>query len=142
MPSIRVAVPQWEPTWLDKTATTQKALNIIKEAANNGARLVAFGELVSCGQASFRVRGHRADLKAIPGYPTYLYGGRMNDLYEHSIKYVCLLGRFRTLQHLLTSYKFNNSLEVNGPEIAAIRHAAKENNIIGKLLPTSDWQAL
>jgi hypothetical protein len=86
MPTIRVAVPQWEPTWLNKAATTQKALNIIKEAAENGARLVAFGELVSPLSRRYDTS---TDLKAIPGYPTYLYGGRMNDVYEHSIKYVC-----------------------------------------------------
>ena len=47
MPTIKVAVPQWEPVWLNKAATTQRAIEIIKESAANGARLVAFGELVS-----------------------------------------------------------------------------------------------
>lgn len=46
MPIIRVAVPQWEPAWFDKAATTQRVVELIKEAADGGAKLVAFGELV------------------------------------------------------------------------------------------------
>lgn len=47
MPTYKVAVPQWEPVWLDKAATTRRVIELIQEAASQGARLVAFGELVS-----------------------------------------------------------------------------------------------
>jgi len=67
---IIVAVPQLEPCWLDKQAALQKTLAVIAEAANSGANLIAFGELW------------------IPGYPSFLYGGSMNDVMQHSIEYV------------------------------------------------------
>lgn len=37
-------VTQHEPIWLDLEATVQKTIKIIKEAANTGAKLVAFPE--------------------------------------------------------------------------------------------------
>ncbi|EKG14506.1 Aminoacyl-tRNA synthetase class Ib [Macrophomina phaseolina MS6] len=43
-PSLRVAVTQAEPEWLDLAGTVKKTCELITEAANNGARLIAFPE--------------------------------------------------------------------------------------------------
>ncbi|KAK7931288.1 aliphatic nitrilase [Apiospora marii] len=52
--SLRVAVTQAEPVWLDLDATVEKTCALIAEAASNGARLVSFPE---CW---------------IPGYPAWI----------------------------------------------------------------------
>jgi hypothetical protein len=53
--SVRVAVSQHEPAWLDLAKAVQKTCNIIKEASEAGAKLVAFPE---CW---------------IPGYPAWIW---------------------------------------------------------------------
>ncbi|KAL2826183.1 carbon-nitrogen hydrolase [Aspergillus pseudoustus] len=52
---VKVAVPQVEPAWLDLDAGIQKTVDLINEAALNGAQLIAFSE---CW---------------IPGYPGFLW---------------------------------------------------------------------
>lgn len=52
---VKVAVPQVEPAWLDLEAGVVKTIDLIKEAAANGAELIAFSE---CW---------------IPGYPSFLW---------------------------------------------------------------------
>lgn len=44
-PKVRVAVTQHEPVWLDLEGTTAKTIRIIEEAAQAGARVVAFPEV-------------------------------------------------------------------------------------------------
>jgi predicted amidohydrolase len=53
--SVRVAVTQHEPVWLDLPGTVLKTCAIIKEAADAGAKLVAFPE---CW---------------VPGYPGWIW---------------------------------------------------------------------
>lgn len=53
--SIRVAVIQAEPVWLDLGKTVEKTCQLIQEAAENGAKFVAFPE---CW---------------IPGYPSWIW---------------------------------------------------------------------
>ncbi|EMC92382.1 hypothetical protein BAUCODRAFT_287107 [Baudoinia panamericana UAMH 10762] len=53
--SIRVAVTQAEPVWLDLQATVEKTCKLITEAAEHGARLIAFPE---CW---------------VPGYPCWIW---------------------------------------------------------------------
>lgn len=52
--SIKVALAQISPVWLNKAATLEKVLNAISEAANNDAKLIVFGESL------------------LPGYPFWL----------------------------------------------------------------------
>ncbi|KAF1961875.1 aliphatic nitrilase [Byssothecium circinans] len=44
-PTLRVAVTQAEPEWLDLQGTIAKTLKLIEEAAEGGARLIAFPEV-------------------------------------------------------------------------------------------------
>jgi len=53
--TIRVAVTQAEPCWLDLTAAVEKTCQLIEEAAQGGAKLIAFPE---CW---------------IPGYPAWIW---------------------------------------------------------------------
>ncbi len=54
-PTIRVAVTQLEPAWLDLQASVEKTCKYIAEAAENGAQLVTFAEAF------------------IPGYPAWIW---------------------------------------------------------------------
>jgi nitrilase len=56
-PKYKVAVVQAAPVWLDLDATVDKTIGLIKEAANAGAKLIAFPEAF------------------IPGYPWYIWMG-------------------------------------------------------------------
>ncbi|KAJ5209350.1 hypothetical protein N7449_003729 [Penicillium cf. viridicatum] len=66
--TIRVAVTQAEPEWLDLTAGVVKTCNLIVKAAQNGAKLIAFPE---CW---------------IPGYPCWIWS-RFLDV-ELNVAYI------------------------------------------------------
>ncbi|MDY7099925.1 MAG: carbon-nitrogen hydrolase family protein [Actinomycetota bacterium] len=53
--TVRVAAVQAEPVWLDMEATVDKVIDLIGEAASNGAELVAFPETF------------------VPGYPWHIW---------------------------------------------------------------------
>ncbi|ORY59321.1 carbon-nitrogen hydrolase [Pseudomassariella vexata] len=65
---IRVAVTQAEPVWLDLKATIQKTCKLIKEAAENGAQMVAFPE---CW---------------VPGYPCWIWTRALD--FDLNVQYV------------------------------------------------------
>lgn len=90
---VRVAAVQAEPVWLDMDATTEKTIDLIREAAAGGAELVAFPETW------------------IPGYPVFLWS------YPVPLQ-VPYVARYHA-----------NSPSVDGPEVAAIRAAAREAKI-------------
>ncbi len=52
---MRVAVAQYEPEWLDLQTSVTKTCTIIAEAAQQGAKVVAFSEAF------------------IPGYPVWIW---------------------------------------------------------------------
>jgi predicted amidohydrolase len=52
---IKVAAAQYEPEWLDLQGSIKKTCSIITEAAERGAKLVAFPEAF------------------IPGYPAWIW---------------------------------------------------------------------
>ena len=53
--TLRVAVAQYEPEWLDLQASVKKTCSIISEAADKGAKIVGFSEAF------------------IPGYPAWIW---------------------------------------------------------------------
>lgn len=53
--TLRVAVAQYEPEWLDLQGSVKKTCSIIAEAAKKGAKIVGFSEAF------------------IPGYPAWIW---------------------------------------------------------------------
>ncbi|KAI0888615.1 carbon-nitrogen hydrolase [Annulohypoxylon maeteangense] len=68
MATIRVAVIQSEPVWLDLAGSVKKAVGLIEEAAKGGARIVAFAE------------------SWIPGYPAWIWARPVD--FELQTKYI------------------------------------------------------
>ena len=66
--TIRIAVTQHEPVWLDLDATVKKTCDIIQEAAAAAAKLVAFPEVW------------------IPGYPAWIWSRPVD--FDLGVKYV------------------------------------------------------
>lgn len=87
------AAVQAEPAWLDAAAGTAKTVDLIAEAARNGARIIAFPEVW------------------IPGYPHFLWLGAVAGQAP-------FVGRYHA-----------NSLNPGGPELTAIRQAARRHGI-------------
>ena len=48
-PKVKVAAVQAAPVFLDRDATVDKALSLVREASNNGAELIAFPEVFIAG---------------------------------------------------------------------------------------------
>ncbi|MGI9614946.1 MAG: carbon-nitrogen hydrolase family protein, partial [Acidimicrobiales bacterium] len=91
--TVKVAAVQAEPIWFDMDATTDKVIDLVSEAANNGAELVAFPETF------------------IPGYPWQIW-----------------LDSPAAGMGLVPQYHAN-SPTADGPQIARIADAAKDNDI-------------
>jgi len=92
--TIRVAISQSAPVYLNKQASLDKALKILQQAAEKGVHLVAFGETW------------------LPGYPAWLDVCPEAALWNHEpTKRV--FARLR-----------QNSVAVAGPEIQTLRQAA------------------
>lgn len=97
LPIVKVAAAHAAPVYMNKTATIQKAISIINEAAKSGAELVVFPE-------SF-----------IPGFPVWT--ALWAPIYNHEW--------FKKM--------VANSILIDGPEIAAIANAAKQNQVFVSL---------
>jgi predicted amidohydrolase len=96
---IRVAIAQVAPVYQNKTASLAKALELIRRAANQGARLIAFGETW------------------IPGYPVWLDICPGAALWNHEpAKEV-----FAELRE--------NSISIDGPEVSLLSQAARDLQI-------------
>jgi nitrilase len=97
--TLRVAIAQFAPVYLDKSASLARALEIIEDAKKGGAELVAFGETW------------------LPGYPAWLDFCPNAALWDHPpTKQV--FARLR-----------QNSIAVPGPETAALSEAANDLKI-------------
>ncbi len=102
--TFRVAIAQFAPVYLDKAASLTLALQIVQDAKQRGAELVAFAETW------------------LPGYPAWLDVCPNVALWEH----------FPTKQ--VFARLRQNSVTIPGPEIAALCEAAgnlKINVVIG-----------
>jgi nitrilase len=94
--TIRVAISQSAPVYLQKEASLAKALQILQNASRQGAQLVAFGETW------------------LPGYPAWLDVCPEAALWNHApTKRV-----FARLRH--------NSVALPGPEVETLRQAAAD----------------
>ncbi|KAL3477427.1 carbon-nitrogen hydrolase [Aspergillus californicus] len=66
---VKVAVVQAEPCWFDADAAVQKTCDLITEAGQNGAQLIAFPELW------------------IPGYPTFIFAHTTKVVNDYTVEY-------------------------------------------------------
>ena len=97
--SVRVAIAQSAPVFHNKQASLAKALDLIQQAADKGAQLIAFGETW------------------FPGYPVWLDVCPTAGLWNHEpTKRV-----FAELRQ--------NSISVNGPEAKALAEAAGDLSV-------------
>jgi nitrilase len=100
MNSLRIAIIQHKPVHLDLKASTAKALTLIKEAAQKGAQLIAFGETW------------------LSGYPAWL---------DHCPE-IATWNNEATKEVFAQMY--NNSVDLHGAEMKLLCEAAKESNVI------------
>ena len=73
--NVRIAVVQSHPVWLDKAATTAKAVKMLEEAARSGAELAVFSETFLCGYPFWVCRTNGAafdDPQQKQAYASYL----------------------------------------------------------------------
>lgn len=99
MKSIRLAIAQSAPVYLDKRASLAKALGLIEQAAKAGAQLVAFGETW------------------LPGYPAWLDVCPGAALWDNAAA-KDVFARLRC-----------NSITVPGEEVSALTEAAQDCKI-------------
>jgi predicted amidohydrolase len=100
MESLQIAIVQHKPVHLNLEASTSKALTFIKEAAQQGAQLIVFGETW------------------LSGYPAWL---------DHCPD-VALWNSKATKEAFALMYQ--NSVDVKGTEMKLLCDAAKENKVI------------
>ncbi len=96
---VRVAIAQSAPVYLNKRASLTKALALIQQAAERGARLIAFGETW------------------LPGYPAWLDVCPGAALWENA-----------SAKDIFAKLR-NNSITVPGEEVNALREAARDLKI-------------
>lgn len=109
-PSLRVAVTQQEPEWLDLAGTVKKTCELITEAANSGARLIAFPE---CW---------------VTGYPGWIWYASPTST-RRSAHSLTKPPRARPVDFELNTKYIYNSLSLNSPEFEQIASTAKRHSI-------------
>ncbi len=100
MNPLKVAVIQQKPVYCNLVASTEKAILLIAEAANNQSQLIVFGETWLCG------------------YPAWL---------DHCPE-IAIWNNEATKEVFMQMHK--NSAAVDGEEMKAICSAAKEHHVI------------
>lgn len=106
--TLRVAVTQAEPVWLDLQGTVDKTIRLIEEAASNGAKLITFPEVW------------------IPGYPGWIWYVVHFPDHESAAD---AQSRARLVDPALGVRYIQNSMSATGPEMQAIQQAAKQHSI-------------
>jgi nitrilase len=118
--AFRVAATQCEPVWLDLAATVAKTCHLIKEAAGNGAKLIAFPE---CW---------------VSGYPIWIWSVFPVCISPVSLSFLAVIvlpnrgcDRIRSRPiDFETSVKYTkNSLAIDSTEMRELCDCAKENGI-------------
>jgi nitrilase len=97
--TLKVAIAQFAPVYLDKAASLSRAIQMVQDAKKRGAELVAFGETW------------------LPGYPAWLDVCPNAALWEH-LPTKQVFARLR-----------QNSVTIPGPEVAALCEAAGDLKI-------------
>lgn len=108
---VRVAVTQCEPHWLDLEGTVQKTCDLIREASQNGARLVAFPETW------------------VPGYPAWIWSVFLYQNGMENMETLTTISRDRPTDPVLHAKYIKNSLVVESREMKSIQATAAEQGI-------------
>jgi nitrilase len=107
--TVRVAVTQAEPEWLDLNASVKKTCSLIEEAAGQGAKLISFPE---CW---------------IPGYPAWVWFAEWFSI--HKDLSADMSTRSRPLDPALTRRYMQNSLATKSAQMQLIQDSARKNKI-------------
>lgn len=99
MSKVTVSIIQHSPVYLDKSKSIEKAISLLKEAANQGSRLAVFGETW------------------LSGYPAWLDYCPEAGLWGHD----------PVKELFLKTYE--NGVAVDGPEVLLLKETAKELKI-------------
>lgn len=106
---VKAAVVQAEPEWLDLQASVRKTCNLIREAAEEGAHIIAFPELW------------------VPGYPD---GSGITHFRRMKLSQATNFTRCRPMDFGLNIEFIKNSLVIESVEMEELRACAAANNIV------------
>jgi nitrilase len=116
--TVKVAVTQHEPIWFDLAATVEKTCHLIKEAADEGAKIIVFPEVW------------------IPGYPAWIWYVHFfpSLLSPSSFDVLCKVltennNRARPVDPVLATRYIKGSLSYGSGEMRRIQRVAAEGGI-------------
>lgn len=111
--TVRVAVTQAEPEWLDLNASVEKTCSLIEQAADQGAKLIAFPE---CW---------------IPGYPAWVWsvGSPPGTHVVHESLPANTDTRSRPLDPALTRRYMQNCMATKSAQMQLIQDSARKSKI-------------